>query len=197
MRPKKTPSLTGTVEGVLVGIPDSTESKPVKKIHCVVGHGIKGDSHAGVRLADAREKVFLSMGFARGTPIANLREFSAIGSDELDQIARNAGLPGHIPHGALGENLVIRGIPHLTKLPIGTMLFFERDSVMQTTVLMVWGENMTCFGAGRALQKHFPDIPRVDTTFPRHSIGIRGVVGLIFASGHIRIGDSVIAKIPQ
>ncbi len=201
--------IKGRVDAVLVSVGSgsivsdthgigSLKTVSVPKIQLIRGYGIRGDRHAGTRLADVRERELLSFGFSKGIEIANHREFSAISVEELEEIARAMGLPSSIPHGCLGENLVLSGIPKLTELPTGTMLFFRKDEKqIRTAVLVVWSENTPCRGPGEAIQETFPDIPELTRLFPKSAIGKRGIVGSIYASGNIHTGDTVIVKIPR
>lgn len=191
--------LKGRVEAVLVAANfGSIVSTSVPKIQLIRGHGVRGDNHAGVRLADVRERQFLSFGFSKGVEIANHREFSAVSIEELAEVAQAMNLLEPIPHGCLGENLVLSGIPKLTELPTGTMLFFRKDEKqIRTAVLVVWSENTPCQGPGEAIQEKFPDIPGLARLFPKSAIGKRGIVGSIYASGNIHLGDTVIAKVPR
>jgi hypothetical protein len=196
---KKAFELRGRVESVLVahtfGSKISTE---VEKIQAVRGHGIRGDTHAGTRLADVRELEFRNFGFLKGTEILNLREFSAVSVEELAEVAKVMMLPTAIPRGCLGENLIISGIPHFTQLPTGTMLFFQKDANQKrTTVLIVWKENTPCEWPGKAIQERFPDIKGLERLFPKAAVHKRGIVGPIFASGNICPGDTVVIKVPR
>lgn len=176
----------------------SLATKTVPKIQLVRGYGIKGDRHAGTRLLDVREKELRAFGLPVGIEIANYREFSAVSLEELEDIEKSLDLPKFIPVGSLGENLVLSGIPKLSQLPIGTMLFFKKsEKQIRTAVLVVWAQNKPCAGPGEVLQKIFPSVPNLKTLFAKHAIGKRGVVGSIYSSGVIHEGDIVIAKIPE
>jgi hypothetical protein len=190
--------LYGKVEAVLVGASfNSLATVSVKKIHCIRGHGIRGDGHAGARLADVREKELLSFGLLKGTEIANFREFSAISVEELSLITEGMELPHQIPYGSIGENLVLSGIPKFTELPTGTLLFFKNGAQIRTAVLTVWAVNNPCRDAGEIIQDRFPTIPNLAARFPKAAINRRGVVGSIYSSGYIHAGDTVVAKIPR
>jgi MOSC domain-containing protein len=191
--------LTGRVEAVLAAMtPGSIVSMNMKKIGLVRGHGVKGDSHAGVRLADVRERPLLSFGLPKGIEIANHREFSAVSLEELAEIGALMGLPSPVPHGCLGENLVLSGIPRLTELPSGTLLFFRKNEAqIRTAVLAVWGENTPCQLPGEAIQERFPGIPGLAALFPKSAIGKRGVVGSVYCSGTVHVGDEVVVKVPR
>jgi len=196
---KESFELTGRVEAVLAAMtPASIVSTVMKKIALVRGHGIKGDGHAGTRLADVREKALLTFGLPKGMEIANHREFSAVSVEELSEIGVVMGLPSPVPFGCLGENLVLRGIPRLTELPSGTLLFFRKNErQIRTAVLAVWGENMPCQHPGEAIQERFPGIPGLAGLFPKSAIGKRGVVGSVYCSGTVHEGDEVIVHVPR
>src|SRR5688572_7129240 len=165
-------ALSGRVEAVLVAHAFGDHvSVPIKKIHVIRHHGVRGDNHAGTRLADVRERALLDFGIPKGTEIANHREFSAVSQEQLDEIAAAMGAPS-IPHGCLGENLVVRGIPNFTALPSGTLLFFRKSPTSpRTAVLAVWGENSPCLAPGEAIQTHYPNLPKLATLFPKVAIG--------------------------
>ena len=190
--------LTGKVEAVLVAhVFGDHVSRPQKKISVVRGTGVRGDSHAGARLVDAREHALLDFGFAKGAEIANVREFSMVSVEELAEIAANMGLPNTVPFGCLGENVVVSGIPHLTQLPPGTLVCFRKNADQRrTAVLAVWGENKPCLAPGEAIQRHYAQIPKLAGKFPKAAMGKRGVVGLVYSSGTIHTGDEVVAHVP-
>jgi len=201
--------LEGRVEAVLVtshsgSVISGTQgvgaltTMPVSKIQMIRGDGIRGDRHSGVRLLDVRERELLSFGFRKGTEIANYREFSAVSVEELGEIAQAMKLPEKIPFGCLGENLVVSGIPKFTELPTGTMLCFRKSKEqLRMAVLVVWRENEPCQGPGEAIQEQFPDISNLASLFPKAAKDRRGVVGGIYVSGNIHVGDTVIVKVPR
>lgn len=191
--------LTGHVEAVLVAKDFGTMVSTVcSKIALLRGHGVRGDGHAGGRLADVREKEILRFGLPKGLEIANQREFSAISTEELEQIGQGLQLPRRIPYGCLGENLVVSGIPRLSELPPGTMLFFRKnDQQLRTAVLLVWRENTPCQLPGEAIQQQFPEITDLVSGFSRVSLGRRGIVGSVYASGVVHAGDTVVVMVPR
>lgn len=135
---KQACTLQGKVEAVLVGDkPDDHVTRQVEKIQLIRGHGVRGDGHSGPRLVDAREKEMLRFGFSKGAEIANHREFSAVSTEELTEIAKAFGLPdGPLSPGLLGENLVLSGIPRLSQLPSGTLLFFRKSAEQRRTAVL-------------------------------------------------------------
>ena len=94
---------SGRVEQVLITAPGETRSRPVSHLAAAIGEGLAGDRHAGPRFCDARETVLRQVGFAKGMPVANVRQFSAISVEELRVIAREMGRGEHgIEYGMLG-----------------------------------------------------------------------------------------------
>ena len=191
--------LHGRVEAVLVANQFNVlASTPVPKIQVIQAYGVKGDNHAGVRLADVRETELLGFGMQKGIEIANHREFSATSIEELAKIARLMKLPGSITNGSLGENIIFSGIPRLTVLPPGTMLFFQKsDTVKRTAVLVIWGENIPCIGPGEVIQQEHLGIAKLASRFPKAAWKRRGIVGSIYCSGFIHEGDTVVVKISE
>lgn len=198
MREQAAFEVRGRVEAVLSAHQtDSTVSFPAAKIQVICGHGVRHDRHVGPRLADVRERPLLEFGLPKGVQIANAREFSAVSREDLAEIETGMGLPGPIPFGSLGENLVVSGIPRFTELPTGTLLFFQKeDGTKRTAVLAVWGENMPCTAPGEVIQGHFPTCPGLATLFPKAALRRRGVVGFAYSSGFIHAQDVVVVKVP-
>lgn len=191
--------LTGRVEAVLVASTHGTHvSTRAEKIQLIPRHGVKGDHHAGARLADVREKELLAFGLPKGIEIANHREATVVSVEELTLAAEAMKLTGPIPYGCLGENLVLSGIPRLTELPTGTLLFFRKDDrTIRTAVLAVWGENQPCKSPGEAIQASYPHLPGVGSLFPKAAHGRRGLVASVYCAGTIHQGDAVVVKVPR
>ena len=192
-------TLVGKVEGLFFSnSSESLVSTPVEQLDVIIRGGIICDNHCGIRFVDSREEAMIKHGFKKKKTceIANHREFSAISVEEKNQIAEAMNLP-EIPNGSLGENLLISGIPNFTLLPVGTLLFFKHGNTVRTAVLLIYGENWPCIGPGNIIQSHFSDRKKLAPLFVEKALNKRGVVGSIFSSGTIHVGDTVIAEIPQ
>ncbi len=192
-------TLSGQVVQVLVASrTDAIISSPADKIEVVYGHGVSGDRHVGsARRLDVRESAMLEFGFSKGIMIANHRQFSAVSEEDLQAITSDLNLPSPIPSGCLGENIIVRGIPEFSQLPIGTMLFFQRsDGWARAAVLIIWDENKPCRTPGEEIQRHFPEVADIGMRFPKAAINRRGVVGSVYCSGSIHRGDVVDAVLP-
>ncbi len=192
--------LKGKVEEVLVlnGISKS-KSEIVDNIHCLSGYGIKGDRHAGRRLSDVRDNAFKHFGLPKGIEVANVRQFSAVSVEELLQIISGMGIAINnleIFYGCLAENLIISGIPNLTKLPANTKIFFTApNGELRTAVLMVHGENMPCQIPGENIGREIGRL-EISKNFSKSAIGKRGVVGTVHCTGKIKKGDIAFAYLP-
>lgn len=189
--------LLGRVEKVLIGLTHGkVATTPVRKASFIVGHGIKGDWHAGPRLADGREEELLKFGHSKGTLLANHREFSAVSKEEMEEVATKMKIAG-IPAGSVGENLILSCIPNLTQLPSGTLIFFRKnEKELRTAVLAVWRDNGPCLYAGKEIaQQVGPHVQAV--AFPKVAVGKRGIVGSVYASGIIHEGDEAVVYIEK
>src|SRR3954447_17492059 len=106
--------------------------------------GIDGDFHAGhTRRSGGREPWY-----PRGTEIANERQLSIVAADELAIVAERMGIAEIRPEW-IGANLVIEGVPQLSMLPSGTLLFFANGAIVK-----VDGQNGPCRFSGESIARH-------------------------------------------
>jgi hypothetical protein len=155
-------------------------STPVPRVSVTLD-GFAGDRHAGpTRRADGRTPFY-----PRGTLIRNSRQVSLVAVEELAALAAALGVPQIAP-AWLGANLAVSGIPHLSRLPPGSRLFFPHEAT-----LVIAAENMPCVYPGKALQARFPLVPELVAQFPRYARGLRGLVAWVERPGAIETGDAV------
>lgn len=148
--------------------------------------GIAGDIHAGAtRRASSREPWY-----RRGTPIRNNRQVTLVSAAELGEVAMALDLPQIAPEW-IGANLVIEGIAGLTRLPLGTRLFFAGGAV-----LMVEGENAPCRIAGASIAEHYPGRDGLDFLFPKAAKRRRGLIASVERPGRIAEGEAFMARVP-
>lgn len=86
----------GRIAAICMSKEKGTEKEAVPSANFVVDHGIEGDAHAG----DWH------------------RQVSLLSIDEVESFEKN--LDEKLAHGSFGENLLVRGLPDLASLPIGT-----------------------------------------------------------------------------
>ena len=94
----------------------------------------------------------------------------------------------------IGANLVISGIPRLSMLPGGTLIFFEGGATLK-----IDGQNAPCRYAGRSIAQHvgMADIEAGSLLFPRHAKRHRGLVGWVEKPGRIVAGEGISVKVPE
>ena len=151
--------------------------------------GIAGDYHRGItRKSGGREPWY-----GRGTEMRNERQVSIVGPHELAQIARKMDLHEIRPEW-LGANLVLDGVPMLSMLPSGTMLFFKGG-----VTLKVDSQNGPCRIAGRAVAENagMADIEAGALLFPKAAKRLRGLVAWVEKPGRIAAGEDVSVRIPE
>ena len=152
--------------------------------------GLVGEKHRGfTRIAQSWDPE------ATGTPRRNERQWSGVSVEELTIIQERMELKESLDAGTLCANVCVEGIPEFTKLPKGSRLVFPSGAV-----LLVEEENPPCAEMG-------DDIAEVHTTcsgepvaakmFPKHAIGLRGVVGVVDVGGEIEVGDRIVVEPPR
>lgn len=190
--------LIGKVEKVLVANQHGSHiSSPEEKVKFIQGQGVLHDNHFGQRLLDIRDSTALRFGLPKGMESFNVRQWSAVSQEELDEIAKLTGLP-KIDRGLFGENLVVSGIPNFTKLPIGAQFFFKSPKEeLRTTILFVYGENNPCKIIGEAVQSQYPEKQGLVPSLIKNAVHRRGLVGFVIGSGFIKEGDTIVVEIPN
>ena len=181
-----TNTLTGRVHSLWLGLDKHAFVTTRRDEVRVTFEGFVGDGHAGLtRPADSR-----TPHYPRGTPIRNTRQVSIVSHDELAAIASAMDLL-EVQAPWLGANLVLDGVPRLTRLPPSTRLYFPRE-----VTLVVDGENLPCTGPGKVIQAQYPDREGLTNLFPEAAMHLRGLVAWVERPGVIREGDEVRVEIP-
>jgi hypothetical protein len=151
--------------------------------------GIEGDIHGGpTRRSGGREPWY-----PRGTEMRNERQISIVAPDELAVVATRMALPAIAPEW-IGANLLLEGLPQLSMLPAGTLLFFAGGATLK-----VDAQNGPCRIAGRSIAEHagIPDPDAVSLMFAKVAKRLRGVVAWFEKPGVIRAGETLTARIPE
>jgi hypothetical protein len=171
----------GLTTAVLIGQQaDTLVTTRVKTVQVTV-EGFTGDKHAGLtHPADSRTQFY-----PRGTQIFNDRQVSIVSAEELTGVAASLGLPEILPEW-LGANLLLSGIPNLTRLAPGTRLFFSSGAVLYVT-----HSNNPCSGPGKIIQSQFPDREGLTAAFVKQAMHRRGLVAVVDLPGQIIEGDAV------
>ncbi len=180
--------LSARVAGVFVAAGGHFETAAVETLELDFG-GIPGDIHEGAtRHSGGREPWY-----PRGTQIRNERQVSIVAPDELERIARNMGIREVRPEW-IGANLLIDGVPLLSFLPAGTMLFFRGG-----VTLKVDAQNGPCRVAGKlvAERARMEDREAGALLFPKAARRLRGLVAWVEKPGRIATGEEVSVRIPE
>ena len=144
--------------------------------------GFPGDGHRGfTRVAWQGDKD------PEGTVRRNERQWSGVSVEELAIIGQRMDLERVARGLHPGCEPVRGGIPDFSQLPRGTRLIFPSGAV-----LLVEETNPPCKDMGQQIAAAYATRagkPADYRLFPRHSIGLRGVVGVVDVPGLIRAGD--------
>jgi hypothetical protein len=180
--------LVGTVSAVLSAPFNHFETRRTEAINLGFD-GIAGDFHCGAtRRSGSREPWY-----PRGTEVRNERQLSIVATDELAVIAAAMNLPEIKPEW-IGANLVIEGVPRLSMLPSGTLLFFKGGVTVK-----VDAQNGPCRFAGRSIAENakMADHEAGALLFPKVAKRLRGLVGWVERPGWIATGEAVSVRIPE
>jgi hypothetical protein len=180
--------LTGRVASVLVarGRDFVTEAADAVRLGF---DGIEHDVHAGpTRRSGSREPWY-----PRNTEMRNERQLSIVAADELALVASRMAIAEIRPEW-IGANLVIEGVPRLSMLPAGTLLFFANGVTVK-----VDAQNGPCRIAGQSIAERagMPDVKAGALLFPKAAKRLRGLVGWVEKPGTITAGEKVSVRVPE
>ncbi|TPN78393.1 MOSC domain-containing protein [Mesorhizobium sp. CU2] len=180
--------LTARVAALYAAPFDRFETGPVEELHLSFD-GIPGDFHAGAtRRSGGREPWY-----PRGTEMRNERQLSLVAADELATVAALMGLDEIKPEW-IGANLLVEGVPHLSMLPAGSLLFFKGG-----VTLKIDGQNKPCRIAGQSIAEHVRAADRDATAllFPKVAKRLRGLVAWVEKPGIVRAGEEISVRVPE
>lgn len=170
------------MSGVITAVSRSgshTMSKPnVGHIRLLEGLGVDADAHAGVTVKH-RSRV------ARDPTQPNLRQVHLIHSELFDEL-RAKGF--EVTAGLMGENFTTRGID-LLSLPRGTRLGLGAEALVEIT-----GLRNPC----TQLDDLQPGLMEavIERDPVRGIIRKAGVMGVVVASGGVKMGDAISVALP-
>mgnify|MGYP001547368991 CR=1 FL=1 len=164
------------------------ESRRVDELELDLG-GIPGSRHHGfVRKAGPRERWYTT-----GMPMRSGRQLTIISVEELPVIAELMGVERIEPEW-IGANIVLEGLPRVSWLPAATRLFFADATIV------VEAQNAPCHISGKSIARRLdPDgrIPGLALEFPKHAVGLRGLVASVERAGTICSGEEISVKVPR
>ena len=180
--------LAAKVSALYVAPSDHFETRPVEELRLGFD-GISSDFHAGAtRRSGGREPWY-----PRGTEMRNERQLSIVAADELAIVAERMGLVQIKPEW-IGANLLIEGVPNLSMLPAGTLLFFKGG-----VTIKVDAQNGPCRIAGRSIAQNagMADIEAGALLFPKSAKRLRGLVAWVEKPGTIKAGEEISVRVPE
>lgn len=178
--------LGGTV--VFLGIVRDRAASPrsVAVDHVLAGlDGLAGDAHAGLTRPSCSR--VLAQYPVRGTVIRNTRQVSLLSLEELAETAALLGIPA-LPPQWVGANLVLEGLPDVSRLPPSSRLVFDGGAVL--TVDM---ENAPCQIPAREIGAEHPGVGK---GYKSAAKGRRGVTAWVERAGGIAFGARVALHVP-
>ena len=171
--------LTAVVEAVCLSIPDIRVAKAPQDEAFIVPHGFFGDRHEAEYRSTPRSSELRP----------NHRQWSAVSTEEVNELCADMGVDPPFALGAMGENLRLSGL-RLADVPANTVLEFPSGAR-----LLVSQPNDPCVNAARELSQTYG--PTVGQYFVKQCLGRRGILGTVLETGIIRPGDEVRVLVPD
>lgn len=175
--------IIGKIDSLFLGvIEEELIKRSVKQLEFRLD-GVIGDRHAGFERVtwDGDDKQVAN------TLRRNERQWSAVSSEELDEISEKMNLRVPLNAGDIGANFCVSGANNFSKLPKGTI--FKFDSGVE---LIVEEYNPPCLGMSKNLaQKILDKNGNVldETLFLQVAKYLRGLVGVVEVPGMIHKND--------
>ena len=176
------------LESVLItSAANDLPTTPIESINVDLD-GFPGDRHYGYNtLSRGREKPL----YKRGTPICNLRQWSAVSVEELDQIRTLMEISELKPQW-IGANLLFSGLDGFSKLPSFTRL---RSKEEQGATLIVYEENHPCKFPHEHIEQGLNQPSQI--AFDKAAKGLRGILGWVESPGRLSAGSEIEIWIPR
>ena len=169
----------GTVAGLSASPGHHFSKEPRESVRLVEGHGVEGDGHAGATVQHLSRR--------RWRPEApNLRQVHLMMAELLEELT---GLGYDVPPGRLGENVTTSGVD-LLALPAGTVLRLGDEAEVEVT-----GLRNPCVQIDRYSPGLLAEVLGRDEA--GEVVRRAGVMGVVRRSGTVRVGDRLVAVLPD
>ena len=175
--------IIGKIDSLFLGvIGEELIKRSVKQLEFRLD-GVIGDRHAGFERVtwEGDDKQVAN------TLRRNERQWSAVSSEELDEISEKMNLRVPLNAGDIGANFCVSGANNFSKLPKGTI--FKFDSGVE---LIVEEYNPPCLGMSKNLAQNILDKNGNvldETLFLQVAKYLRGLVGVVEVPGIIHKND--------
>ena len=147
--------------------------------------GPEGEFHGGINRPSCSRVLHLH---PRDTTIRNVRQFSILSVEELNQIAERMGVDALRPEW-LGATMLVEGLPDFTHVPPSSRL-----QAPDGTTLVIDMENRPCTLPARVIEDHLPGMGK---RFKPAAEGRRGVTAWVEREGVLSVGDVLRLAIPD
>lgn len=176
------------VDGLFSAQGDDFETVAVNALE-VCFEGIPGDFHAGLtRRSGSREPWY-----PRGTEMRNERQLTILSRAELGEAASQMGIDSIEPEW-IGGNLTLAGIPMLSMLPAGTLMFFAGGATLKVDF-----QNAPCRLSGKTIARNVGregDVA-LALSFVSSAKRRRGLTAWVEKPGRIELGETVELRLPE
>ena len=175
--------IIGKIDSLFLGvIEEELIKRSVKQLEFRLD-GVIGNRHAGFERVtwEGDDKQVAN------TLRRNERQWSAVSSEELDEISEKMNLRVPLKAGDIGANFCVSGANNFSKLPKGTI--FKFDSGVE---LIVEEYNPPCLGMSKNLAQNILDKNGNvldETLFLQVAKYLRGLVGVVEVPGMIHKND--------
>jgi hypothetical protein len=152
--------------------------------------GFVGDKHRGFqRIAASYDPD------PTGTIRRNERQWTGVSLEELSSIRERLDLKEPLMAATLGANICVERIRDFSGLARGSRLVFPSGAV-----LVIEEPNPPCLDIGvqiAATHTTRSGEPVAGKMFPKHAVGLRGVVGVVDVAGSIEAGNEVVVEVNE
>ena len=160
--------------GTIIAISYSAELKDgvAKELHesaAVTRWGIPGDKHYG----ETR------MSQSQGGIVPNLQPISVCGIEAANAACERLGIPP-VPHGGLGENILVEGLGDLSDIGPGDQIHITSPDGELKVALETYKQNPPC-----------SNLMVYHRLMVKELFGRRGIFCTVLKEGEIRLGDRV------
>lgn len=159
-------------------------SSPVQEVMARFA-GVRGEIHAGLTRPSCSR---VTLQYAKGTEIRNVRQFSILSAEDLRRIAEDMGL-ARLDPSLVGASMVVEGIPDFSHVPPSSRLLAASGAS-----LVVDMQNRPCHLPAAPIEEHAPGAGRA---FRAAAAGRRGVTAWVECEGALRVGDTVRLHVPD
>lgn len=176
----------GIVKGIFIKPEGEKFSRPVDSV-AFTYEGMTGDKYYGSVLLGRTHHPELSSGKVL---LRNTRQVSIMSEDELEELATELGI-AEVRAEWMSANLLISGIPKLSKLPVGTRFYFSGGLTLVNEC-----QNFPCKTTARIVQEQYPNQSGIEAVFIKTAFDRRGLVTWVEYPGILRVGASCEIRLP-